>query len=137
MGLSPFGGGFDFMATVIPVVVVIGFIVVIGMIIFKAIKGGIEWNSNNNSPVLTVNAKVVTKRTAVSRHRHHHYGHGNGGHIHHDSASTTYYATFEVESGDRIELKVSDKEYGMLADGDVGKLTFQGTQYKGFERIVN
>ena len=50
------------------------------------------------------------------------------------SSSTTYFATFEVESGDRMELKVSDKEYGMLAEGDIGKLTFQGTRYKSFER---
>ena len=26
-------------------------------------------------------------------------------------------------------------EYGMLAEGDRGRLTFQGTRYKGFERV--
>ena len=51
-----------------------------------------------------------------------------------NSSYTTYFATFEVESGDRMELKVPDNEYGMLAEGDIGKLTFQGTRYKGFER---
>jgi len=50
------------------------------------------------------------------------------------SSTTTYFTTFEVESGDRMELKVPDKEYGMLVEGDEGKLTFQGTRYKGFER---
>ena len=29
----------------------------------------------------------------------------------------------------------SGKEYGMLVEGDIGKLTFQGTRYHGFERI--
>ena len=47
---------------------------------------------------------------------------------------TRYYATFEVESGSRIELAVRGEEYGMLAEGDRGRLTFQGTRYQGFER---
>ena len=43
--------------------------------------------------------------------------------------------TFQVESGDRMELPVSGREYGMLAEGDIGKLTFQGTRYLSFERV--
>jgi hypothetical protein len=54
--------------------------------------------------------------------------------MHHTSSSTTYFTTFEVESGDRMELRVPEKEYGMLVEGDTGRLTFQGTRYKGFER---
>jgi hypothetical protein len=131
MGFSPFGGGFDFMFTVVPVFIGIIFVLVIGIVIFRMVKGGMEWNSNNHSPILTVNAKVTAKRVAVSNHHHHHSGDMS---THHDSSSTTYFATFEVESGDRMELKVPDKEYGMLAEGDLGKLTFQGTRYKGFER---
>lgn len=52
----------------------------------------------------------------------------------HTSTSTTYYATFEVPSGDRMEFKVGSREYGMLVEGDAGKLTFQGTRYHGFQR---
>ena len=48
--------------------------------------------------------------------------------------STSYYATFEVESGDRMELSLSGREYGLLSQGDVGKLTFQGSRYHRFER---
>ena len=55
--------------------------------------------------------------------------------MHHSSSSTTYYATFEVNSGDRMEFKINDTEYGMLVENDVGNLTFQGTRYLGFERI--
>ena len=47
---------------------------------------------------------------------------------------TTYYATFQVESGDRMELEVDGSDYGMLVEGDMGKLMFQGTRYLGFER---
>lgn len=42
--------------------------------------------------------------------------------------------TFQVESGDRMELQVKGTDYGMLAEGDRGKLHFQGTRYLGFER---
>ncbi|MFJ7737100.1 DUF2500 domain-containing protein [Lysinibacillus sp. NPDC097287] len=81
-----------------------------------------EWSKNNASPVLTVPAKVVTKRTRTS---------GGAGD---SSASTTYYITFEVQSGDRMELRVSGREYGQLAEGDFGLLTFQGTWFQTFER---
>lgn len=54
----------------------------------------------------------------------------------HSSYTTHYHATFQVESGDRMELAVNDKEYGMLAEGDTGKLTFQGTRYKEFVRNI-
>ena len=42
--------------------------------------------------------------------------------------------SFEVESGDRMEFELRGSEYGLLAEGDLGKLTFQGTRYLGFER---
>ncbi len=45
-----------------------------------------------------------------------------------------YYATFQVESGDRMEFQVQDTDYGLLVEGDRGKLTFQGTRFLGFER---
>lgn len=110
----------------------IAFLLVVGFIIITAIRGGMHWNKNNHSPILTVDAKVVAKRMAVSNHSH---IHDNGAHAGH-SSSTTYYATFEVDSGDRMELKTPDREYGMLAEGDTGHLTFQGTRYKAFERTI-
>lgn len=62
---------------------------------------------------------------------HSHNTHDN---MHHSSSSTKYYVTFEFESGDRLELHVASNEYGYLVEGDMGKLTFQGTRYKNFER---
>ena len=70
---------------------------------------------------------VVAKRTEVSHH--HHSGAGNA---HYTTSSTWYYVTFQVESGDRLELPVSGREYGLLVEGDRGCLTFQGTRYLGF-----
>ncbi|MBS7029426.1 MAG: DUF2500 domain-containing protein [Faecalibacterium prausnitzii] len=48
--------------------------------------------------------------------------------------SPRLYVTFQVESGDRMELEVDGSDYGMLVEGDIGKLSFQGTRYLGFER---
>ena len=120
-----FGYGFDMFSIMFSIV----FIIVIGMFVVTAIKGIGQWNNNNNSPRLTVPATVVAKRTNVSHHNHA----GTNGH-HHHSTSTTYYVTFQVESGDRMELHLSGHEFGMLVEGDKGKLSFQGTRYLGFER---
>ena len=56
-------------------------------------------------------------------------------HDHHTHHSTSYYVTFQVDSGDRMELHMTGQEYGMLVEGDKGYLTFQGTRYLGFERV--
>lgn len=129
MVFSPFGG-FGIMFTIIPVLVVLTFILVFGIIIARSIQGAQQWKRNNASPVLTVEATVVTKRADVS------YYHNNAGsnNMHHSSSSTTYYVTFEVASGDRMEFQTKDTEYGLLVEHDTGKLTFQGTRYLGFDR---
>ena len=128
MELSPYGG-MDAMFTIVPVIIFLGFAFIIGAIIVSSIQGAKQWKRNNDSPVLTVDATVVTKRADV--HTHHDTGTDN---FNHTSSSTTYYVTFEVASGDRMEFKVRDNEYGLLVENDVGKLTFQGTRYLGFER---
>ena len=101
------------------------FFLVFGVIVFTFIKGIGEWNKNNNSPRLSVDATVVAKRNQV--HYHHH---NNGA----STRSTTYYVTFQVDSGDRMELRVSGQEFGLLVEGDFGTLTFQGTRYISFVR---
>ena len=102
------------------------FVIIIGMFIYTAVSGIRQWDKNNRSPRLTVDAQVVTKRTSI----HHH----SGGPNHAGHTSTSHYVTFQVESGDRMELPVTGREYGMLVEGDQGRLTFQGTRYLGFER---
>lgn len=98
------------------------FLTIFGIIIYTIIKGIGQWSSNNKQPVISVVANVVAKRNHTSGGR-------NSG------SSTSYYVTFEVESGDRMELKVPATEFGMIAEGDIGKLTFQGTRYLSFERV--
>lgn len=126
-GYGLFGGFWQ----LFPVFFIIIFLLIISVFIIGLVRGISQWNSNNHSPVLTVNAMVVTKRQNVT---HHHRNHGAMDTMNGYSTSTSYYATFQVESGDRMELSLSGKEYGLLAEGDVGRLTFQGTRYLGFER---
>lgn len=125
MLFSPFG---DLMFTIVPIFMFLMFILVFGTIIVRAVSGAKQWKKNNDSPVLTVEATVVAKRADV----HHHTNNVNNNM--HSSSSTTYYVTFEVESGDRMELRMQGTEYGMLVEQDKGKLTFQGTRYLGFKR---
>ena len=126
-----FGGdpGFGVTFSIMRIMVPVMFVLVFGIIIATMVRGIGEWNKNNHSPKLSVPAKVVSRRTAVSHHHHHQ---GNG--MYHTHTATSYYATFQVESGDRMELTVSGSDYGMLVEGDIGKLSFQGTRYLNFQR---
>ena len=107
------------------------FAVVFCIIIIRIIRGIGEWSSNNNSPIVDVEAIVVAKRQNTT-----HSNHMAGGNQMHHSSSTYYYVTFELESGSRMELKVKGTDYGLLVEGDVGKLRFQGTRYLGFDRKI-
>ena len=121
---------FDLMSIIVPII----FIIVIGIIIFSLGQGFVTWNKNDQSPKLTVSAIIVAKRENITHHQHANAGDSSGAHGFHTTTSTSYYVTFQVESGDRIELCVSGTEYGMLVEGDTGRLTFQGTRYLSFER---
>lgn len=124
--------GFDsIMYNLIPFIVIFGFILIFGIIIFTIIQNLIQWKRNNDSPILSVATVIVAKRSDVTQQTHH--TGANGLQTHH-SSSTRYYVTFEVESGDRLEFEVKNKEYGLLAEKDTGILTFQGTRYLGFDR---
>jgi len=125
MGLTVFYG-------IIPVIFALIFMLVFGVIIASGVRGFIQWGKNNRSPVLTVEARVVSKRMNVSHHHNNTVGNG----LMHTTTSTAYYATFEFESRDRLEFVISGSDYGLLAEGDTGRLTFQGTRYKKFERIL-
>ena len=122
--------GFGFGFGLFEIIFILMFLMVFGIFLTIIIKGISQWNKNNHSPRLTVPATVVAKRTNIS-HSHHH--HGTNSMTHH-STSSNYYVTFQVESGDRMELHMAGHEFGMLVEGDRGKLTFQGTRYLGFER---
>lgn len=112
---------FDIMQILFPIM----FLTVFGMFVVILIKNISQWNKNNHSPKLTVDAAVVGRRDHRTRHR------GANNHMH---TSTTYYITFQFESGDRLELRIPAGDFGYIVEGDRGKLTFQGTRFLSFER---
>ncbi len=117
---------FNFGFSIFSVLFLVAFFLILSIFIVMAVKGLKQWSKNNHAPRLTVNAVVVAKRADCNRHHH--------SDTHHTPSSTFYYATFQVESGDRIELPVAGYEYGPLVEGDKGNLTFQGTRFLAFER---
>ena len=91
---------------------------VLAIFISTLVKAGKQNRKNNNSPRITSQATVVTKRTNV-------WG---------DHSHTNYYATFQFASGDRLELQIPHDRFGYLVEGDRGKLYFQGTRFLDFQR---
>ena len=106
-----FYGAFPIMFCVVFVLVVF----IIGGTIVQNLK---QRHKDDNSPRVSSEATVVAKRT----------------HVRGDHAHTTYFATFQFESGDRMELMIPYNQFGYLVEGDRGKLTFQGTRFLSFER---
>ncbi len=126
-------GMMDTMFNIMPIFILIVFVIVFGTLILTLVQRAKQYRRDEASPVLTVEATIVSKRSDVTVYRHHTTGmEMHGGHT---TSSTVYYVTFQVESGDRLELRVDGSEYGLLVEGDRGKLTFQGSRYQGFQRM--
>lgn len=110
---------FDTMMLTLGKVMAVLFVIAFVTVIVYIIRTGVKHSKAvKNAPQLTVPARVATKRTDV-------WG---------DHAHTSYYATFEFESGDRTEFSLTGEQFGMLAEGDSGRLTFKGPQFLSFER---
>lgn len=97
------------------------FVIGLGLFVLGLFNIVRQKRKNDLSPRVTETAKIVGKRTEVFHHPQNH-------------AATDYYVTFEFGGGNRIELKVGGTEYGLLAENDVGELTYQGTRYLEFKR---
>ncbi len=122
--------GFSIVETLFPLVFLLMFGFALYTLISSIAARAQEKRKNDASPRLTVPASVVTKRAQVGTTHHHNAATNTGGTYY----NTKYFATFQFESGDRLELSVSPGEYGMLVEGDRGQLSFQGTRYLGFAR---
>lgn len=104
----------------------LAFFLILAMIVVQMVRGISQWGRNNASPRLTVEASIVAKREQ--------HGQTHDAATHTAHGYTRYFATFQVESGDRMELEIPARDIGLLAEGDRGRLTFQGTRFLGFER---
>ena len=94
--------------------------VVIWFILFFYIVGMgiIQFTKNESSPVLTVPAAIVNMRR-MTHHSKNHLSH-------------SYHVTFEMEGGERLELRVRWQDYKEFSIGDRGLLIYQGTRFQGF-----
>ncbi|MXQ52444.1 DUF2500 domain-containing protein [Shimazuella alba] len=95
--------------------------IIISFVIYVLISKRKQRIATEKLPILSEKAKVVSKRMYVE-----------GGQY----TRTLYFVTFEIYEKERTEFKVDDSEYGKLIEGDIGRLTFQGDRYKGFQRDI-
>jgi hypothetical protein len=99
-------------------------LILTGLVIVLAVKAIMRGRSSiNQQPIETLPALVSAKRAHVW---------GGSGSF---SAHTTYYATFELTTGERREFVVPDNVYGLLSERDQGQLSLQGDRFKGYSRV--
>ena len=118
-------GNFEHMIplfTVMGILFFLVFLFTLAMMVFTVVRTMSAKKQNDREPMLTVPAVVAAKRTDFYRYR------GTSG------GSTLYFVTFQVQSGDRLELNLSGREFGLLREGDRGSLTFRGKEFLDFTR---
>ena len=129
-----FGPTFMLFETVFPILFIVVFLLVLGAFVYTIGYSVFRGIKNQKSPELVRTAKVVSKRTEVGSygsHRHHHQTH----HMHTGVRTyTRYFVTFELEDRSREEFQVTDRDFGLLVEGDEGRLFSRGTRFQGFER---
>lgn len=99
-----------------------GYFILLGVIILiYAINYIYEKKKDAKILTTTVTARVIAKRMpSLGR------------------AGSDYFVTFELESGERIELNVSGSQYGLCMEGDDGILKHkEGKTFVSFERIID
>ncbi len=114
---------------IVQIMIPVFIILFIGTIIFLNIKEMLDFHYSNKRPVLTVSAKVVSKRTQVIHHLHQieiHYYY---------PTSTYYFILFELDNGESMEFETSAIEYSSICKGDYGKLTYQGKVLLQFTKM--
>lgn len=114
---------FNIFEFLLPIMFILVFTLVLALFIFAIATSLKSRLKNQKFPTLTVSCKVVAKREYWGS-RHNEGRHYLG----------SYFATFEFDSGDRLELQVPHDEFGYLVEGDYGKLTFKGTKFISFQR---
>ena len=106
-------------AKIFMVVWAIGFFGILAVFVTMLVKGLKREADNKKQPVETADVRVITKRIMVtSEHSH-----------------TTYFVTFENSASSRQEFQVDGELYGLLVEGDQGRLTYQGYKVIDFTRF--
>jgi hypothetical protein len=112
---------FNRMFSLIQGAFVVFFVLVVGVIVFVIVKASARSARNAAAPEVSAAAHVLDKRIETS----------GGGDL---SVTQRYFVSFEQPGGERFELEVPEREYGLLAGGDAGTVTMKGDRYLGFAR---
>lgn len=97
------------------------FVVVAGAMVFQVARGAARGIRNTASPEVSAVASIVDKRIAT-----------HGGRD--TQIREEHFVTFQQSGGERFELGVPAREYGLLVVGDHGTVTMKGTRFVGFTR---
>ena len=109
---------FEIIVMLFPLAFLAGFgLAVAGLVIHQVNRGKIKV-SYSGAPRLTVDAKVISKRTQSNK----------------NNTKTQFYATFQFESGDQLEMQLTYDQFAALVEGNVGKLTLKGMKFIEFQR---
>jgi len=110
--------------------VMLFFVFIIASIGFITVMfGSLQQWTYNNLPILTVDAKVVSKRIKTFQDTQ-----GFGEMIPSYNYATFYYVTFELEDGSKLEFSITSVEYENMMEGDFGRLSYQESKYLTFEK---
>jgi hypothetical protein len=103
--------------SVYPVLFFIVIAAIVGIILFAFFK----MIRKRTLPLLMVDARVVSKRSETE-----------------ENGEEVFFVAFDLPTGDRMELRASREESEMLAEGDEGKVSFQGIRFVAFyDKISN
>ena len=111
-----FDMGFALMDRLFPLMFLVVFIFIISTIVGSLVSGAKRKHKNDQSPRVTADAKVVSKRMQVGQNRQS----SGDNDMMRSYTYSKYFVTFEFESGDRLELPVDGSDYGLLVEGDTG-----------------
>lgn len=141
--MGPDFGGFDSTFQLMQGLFLVVFVLVIGLFIANLVAGVRRRVKDNAAPEVTAVARIVDKRVERSGGGTTHRPgmlNGDGTFGPPTSSSTpvsqTHYVTFEQSGGERFELEVPGREYGLLVVGDSGSVTMKGSRYLGFQREI-
>ena len=122
-----FDMGFALMDRLFPLMFLVVFIFIISTIVGSLVSGAKRKHKNDQSPRVTADAKVVSKRMPVGQNRQS----SGDNDMMRSYTYSKYFVTFEFESGDRLELPVDGSDYGLLSTpGDLKNVLSVGAADK-------
>lgn len=100
----------------IPIVSVLAFLLVLGYSIYRSSLNYRHWKKTKEEPLQQIQATLYSKRLVSS-----------------PNPGIIYLATFVTQDGHHLELSIPQSEYQRLVEGNLGLISYQGTQFVRFD----